>query len=154
MAWGWVLALPLEFPCLRRFLLTMHNSGEVDSRKQHLADCRRMWKEPRLWFPCRVGSESGVYHVGHLFRSPPVCFLICPAHVRVLNYKSPRVTSTLRVYFKSIVAHTCTASPLASVMCSKNFCPFIYLFLVTLSRNHGNKKTVAKHLKLLKDGSL
>src|SRR5574340_191547 len=42
-------------------------------------------------------------------------------------------SSTLRVYFKSILAHTCTASPLASVMCSKNFCPFIYLFLVTLN---------------------
>ena len=24
-------------------------------------------------------------------------------------------------------------TPLASVMCSKNFCPFIYLFLVTLN---------------------
>src|SRR5574341_809420 len=42
-------------------------------------------------------------------------------------------SSTLRVYFKSILAHTCTASPLTSVMCSKNFCPFIYLFLVTLN---------------------
>src|SRR5574339_334006 len=42
-------------------------------------------------------------------------------------------SSTLRVYFKSIPAHTCTASPLTSVMCSKNFCPFIYLFLVTLN---------------------
>ena len=27
----------------------------------------------------------------------------------------------------------CSASPLISVMCSKNFCPFIYLFLVTLN---------------------
>ena len=34
-------------------------------------------------------------------------------------------SSTLTVYFRSILAHTCTASPLASVMCSKNFCPFI-----------------------------
>src|SRR5574341_1890965 len=37
-------------------------------------------------------------------------------------------SSMLRVYFKSILAHTCTASPLTSVVCSKNFCPFIYLF--------------------------
>src|SRR5574337_1165428 len=36
-------------------------------------------------------------------------------------------------YFKSILAHTCSASPLISVMCSKNFCPFISLFLVTLN---------------------
>src|SRR5574337_88338 len=42
-------------------------------------------------------------------------------------------SSTLRVYFKSILAHTCTASTLISVMCSKNFCPFISLFLVTLN---------------------
>src|SRR5574340_696507 len=35
-------------------------------------------------------------------------------------------SSMLIVYFKSILAHTCTASPLTSVMCSKNFCPFIY----------------------------
>ena len=32
-----------------------------------------------------------------------------------------------------ILAHTCTASPLTSVVCSKNFCPFIYLFWVTLN---------------------
>src|SRR5574337_629784 len=44
-------------------------------------------------------------------------------------------SSTLKVHFKSILAHTCTASPLASVMCSKNFCPFIYLFWVTLNRS-------------------
>src|SRR5574340_1123824 len=42
-------------------------------------------------------------------------------------------SSTLRVYFKSILAHPCTASPLTSVMCSKNFCPLIYLFWVTLN---------------------
>ena len=34
---------------------------------------------------------------------------------------------------KSILAHTCTASPLTSVVCSKNFCPFIYLVWVTLN---------------------
>ena len=38
---------------------------------------------------------------------------------------------TIEGNFKSILAHTCTASPLASVMCSKNFCPFIYLFLAS-----------------------
>ena len=44
---------------------------------------------------------------------------------------------SLRVVFPffafSYFAHTCSASPLISVMCSKNFCPFIYLFLVTLN---------------------
>src|SRR5574341_676525 len=42
-------------------------------------------------------------------------------------------SSMLRVYFKSILAHTCTASPLTSVVCSKNFCPFISLFVGALT---------------------
>src|SRR5574337_1076589 len=56
---------------------------------------------------------------------------------------------TLRVYFKSILAHTCTASPLASVVCSKNFCPFIYLFLVTLNRSEEHTSELQSPLNLV-----
>ena len=33
------------------------------------------------------------------------------------------------LYFRIFRAHTCTASPLISVMCAKNFCPFICLLI-------------------------
>src|SRR5574337_404304 len=56
-------------------------------------------------------------------------------------------SSTLRVYFKSILADTCTASPLTSVMCSKNFCPLIYLFWVTLNLFRSEERRVGKECR-------
>src|SRR5574337_645418 len=88
------------------------------------SDVQSLCISARLWL--QVGSPKRLRSdLNHTVSFPPTLFS----------------SSMLRVYFKSILAHTCTASPLTSVVCSKNFCPLIYLFWVTLNSFRSEEHT-------------